>query len=266
MAKERTNFLKKINLSDRQKRIAGNTLFPLIALAIFLLVWFAVAKIEDLPQLMPEPKVVFAEFFVLLGDSVTWTNVGFSVIRTVLSFALSFVCALVLAVLGGLVAPLHKTISPIISILRAVPTMAVILLMMIWVDYQRAPIIVGFLIAFPILYSAFYSAIVSVDKDLVEMTKFYEVSPMLRVRSLYLPEIAVTVFDTSSTTISLCFKVVVASEILAQTRDSIGLSMQGANLYLDIALLLAWTMIAIVFSFVLEGAVNAIKWIWRRHR
>ena len=54
-------------------------------------------------------------------------------------------------------------------------------------------------------------------------------------------------------------KVMIASEVLAQTFDSMGVNMQISRIYLDTAQLMGWTLAAIIMSFALEGAVSLLR-------
>jgi ABC-type nitrate/sulfonate/bicarbonate transport system, permease component len=188
-----------------------------------------------------------------------WRAVFGSLLRTLLCFLIAFVSALIMAALGGLFPPLHKLLAPVVSFLRSVPTMAVILLIMLWMNYQNAPLFIGFLIAFPLLYSAFYTAITGVDRDLLEMAKLYKVSAKNRILRVYIPEIAPSVFDVSGSTVSLTLKVVIAAEVLCYTKNSIGINMIRANQAADIAYLLAWTLLTVFLSFLLELVFSALK-------
>ena len=243
-------------------RIASNVVYPLIALGIMLAIWAIASVAEDNPLVLPMPDVVLARFFVLGGEEGFWTSVGWTLLRTLICFVISFVLAMIFAVLGGLFSPIHRIMSPIVSVLRSAPTVAVILILYAFLSGNAMAIVVGFLIAFPIMYSAFYSAIVGVDKDLVEMTKVYKVRPLDIVKSVYIPSITPCLFDTSKSTLSLTLKVVIAAEILANVTNSIGGKIQVANASFEIAYLLAYTLVAIVFSFVLEGVVLGAKKIW----
>jgi len=244
------------------KRIVENIVYPLVAFGIALAVWAIVAHVKDNALVLPMPDVVLARFFKLGGEDGFWLAVLASILRTLIAFLTSFAFALLFAAIGGVFSPFHKIVSPLVTILRAAPTVAVILIMYAFVRNETMAIVVGFLIAFPIMYSAFYSAIAGVDKDLVEMAKIYNVSPLNRVRFVYLPSIANTLFDTSKSTLSLTFKVVVAAEILTSVARSVGGKIQTAYASFEVAYLLAWTIVAIVFSFVLEWIVFAIKKIW----
>lgn len=243
-----------------------NVVYPLIAFGLVLGIWALVAYVKNKPLIFPMPDEAITKFFGLFAADGFWKSVGWTLLRTVICFTLSLVLAFALASLGGLWKPVHRVLSPIIGILRAAPTMAIILIAMLWLDGQRAPILIGFLIAFPLLYQSVYTAITGVDAELVEMTKLYKVSPLNKVVNLYMPEIAPAVFDASRSTASLTLKVVIAAEVLAYAKNSIGLSMQSASQTFDVGLLLAWTMIAIMFSFVFEGVIAGLKKLWEVSR
>ena len=140
--------------------------------------------------------------------------------------------------------------------------MAVILIAYAFISTDFMAIAVGFLVAFPIMYSAFHSEIKGVDGDLLKMARVYGVRPIDRIRFIYLPSIADCLFDTGKSTLSLTLKVIVAAEILTNISMSIGGKIQFANSTFEIVYLLAWTLVAIVFSFVLEGIVAILKKLW----
>lgn len=254
---------KEAKIDKKQAwRIASNIVYPLIALGIMLAVWAIAAKAEDNPLVLPMPSVVLERFFTLGGEKGFWTSVGYTLLRTIVCFVISFVLAMIFAVLGGLCSPVHRIMSPIVSVLRSAPTVAVILILYAFLSGNTMAVVVGFLIAFPIMYSAFYTAIVGVDKDLVEMAKVYKVRPLDIARSIYMPSVTPCLFDTSKSTLSLTLKVVVAAEILANVQGSLGGKIQVANASFEIAYLLAYTLVAIVFSFVLECIVAIAKKFW----
>lgn len=255
--------MKKINVDKKVvKRTIENVGYPLIALGIMLAVWVIAAKVKDNPLVLPMPDVVFERFFTLGAEEGFWLSVGRTLLRTTICFVLSFGFAMIFAILGGLYNPIHRIMSPIVSVMRSAPTVAVILILYAFLGSSSMAVVVGFLIAFPIMYSSFYSAIVGVDEELIEMSKVYKVRSVDKIRYVYVPLVAPSVFDTSKSTLSLTLKVVIAAEILANVTNSIGGKIQVANASFEIAYLLAYTLVAIVFSFALEGVVALSKKIW----
>ena len=258
--------MNKLKINKKTLEICSNIFYPLLALALVLAVWAICAKAYNKPIVLPEPGITLKTFFLMFGEKYFWVNIGWSILRSLICFVISFALALILASLGNICKPINKVLAPIITILRAAPTVAVILIMYAFMANDKLAIVVGLLIAFPILYSAFYSAIENVDKDLIEMAKIYKVRPIDRILSIYLPSVTPTLFDMSKSTLSLTFKVVVASEILTSIPMSIGTSIKQAQNIFDMEYLLAWTIASIVIAFILEGIVSLSKFIWRKTR
>ena len=209
----------------------ANIVYPLIGVGVILLIWVIGAAAVGMEMILPTPSRAFEEFFKLLKESEFWLAVGNTLARTILSFVLGFLAAAVTATLSAFVKPAGRIIAPIITVLRSVPTMSIILIAVIALRSTQAPVLVTFLIVYPLLHSSFERALENVD-----------------------PYAA-----ASKSNVSLALKVMIASEVLAQTFDSMGVNMQISRIYLDTAQLMGWTLAAIIMSFALEGAVSLLK-------
>lgn len=252
--------------SKRAKQVLADILYPVAALAVVLAVWAAVSVAKDIPILIPQLDEIFASLGDVLSSSHSWRAIGLTAGRVAGSFALSFVFAAVLAAAGTFAKPLHRFLSPIVTVLQSAPTMAVILLAVAWLDNSEVPLLVGFLICFPLLYNTCRSAVESVDKDVLEMANLYGIRPVDKLTGIYIPAVTPVVLDGAYSAVSLSVKVVIAAEVLAQTVGSIGVEMQKESVMFEIANLLAWTIVAIVMSFVFEAVVGGLKKLWERRR
>lgn len=232
---------------------------PLIAVSLFIALWYAAAVIVDAEIILPKPSVVLSNLIELLGVKAFWAAVGGTLARSLASFGISLGLALVLAVCGFLLPPLYRALSPIVTIARATPTMSIILLAIIWLTSQTSPILIACLIVFPMLYSGIYSALNEIESGLINMAKIYKVSARDIVIRLYIPNILPSVLDSVRSAVSLNVKIIIAAEVLAQTRQSMGNIMQISRVMLDTASLLAWTAVAIIISYILELVVALIK-------
>lgn len=248
------------------KRAVSNIFYPLLAFGIVLAVWATAAAVEGNPLVLPMPDVALRAFFRLGGEEGFWSAVGWSLLRTLICFAVSLAAALLFAVAGALWKPVYKTIAPIIGFLRAAPTVAVILVLYAFLANRTLAVVVGFLVAFPLLFAAFYGALTGVDPDLTEMLRVYKVGRRDTVRSLYIPAATDCLFKNGGATLSLTLKVVVAAEILTSVSDSIGMGIKVANSTFEIAYLLGWTVVAIVLSFLMEGLVTLVGTLWEKRR
>ncbi|HKL73889.1 MAG TPA: ABC transporter permease subunit [Clostridia bacterium] len=240
-------------------KLYKNLIYPVISLGLLFLIWFITAKIVDIELIIPSIDSTFKMLFALLAKKTFYLSVLGTLARTILSFVIAFVAAIILAIISSFLPFINKLLSPIVTIVRAIPTMSLILLTIIWLNSQTSPLLVGFFIIFPIMYGSFYTAINSVDSDLIQMSKAYNVSKKDMIFSLYLPNIAPSFFDIVRSTISLNVKIIISAEVLAQTKQSMGIMMQISKAQLETADLLAWTLVAIILSYVLEFLVFSIK-------
>ena len=239
-----------------KKRHILNFIYPLLTLAGILLIWWIAALIMDIEIILPSPWVTFREFFVLLGSAQFWQALGGTLLRSLIAFALSFVLAVGAALLSRLSGTARRLLEPLITFLRAVPTMAVILLLLIWTSASAAPVIVAMLVIFPTLYSALYAAFSGVDPELIEMSRVYRVPKAVQIRRLFLPAVLPALFESFASGFSLNLKLVVAAEALSQTARSVGAMMQTFKANLDISGLLALTVTTVIISFLSEFIIR----------
>ncbi|MCI5791221.1 MAG: ABC transporter permease subunit [Clostridiales bacterium] len=236
----------------------GGVIYPFAAICLLIAVWEIFAAAVNIELIIPDVKTTFSHLFALLGQKTFYKAVGNTLLRSLISFALAAIFAMALSLLSLLDA-IKKLLSPVIKVMRSIPTMSIILLTVIWLKPSTSPILITFLIIFPIMYSGFFSAITGVDKELIEMSRTYKVPIKNRIFQLYLPQIMPSALDNMQSSISFTVKVIISAEVIAQTRNSMGIMMQLARGYLETAELLAWTLAAIALSYLLELVVYGIK-------
>lgn len=241
------------------KRLVLDIIFPSIALAVILLFWVTASAVKGNPLVLPMPGIVIKRFFLLWKENKFWLSVGKTILRTAISFSISFAVALTLAIIAGICRSLNKIIAPIVAFFRAAPTVAVILILYAFMSTYAMSVAVGFLIAFPIMYSSFFSAIADVDPDLIKMAKIYKVNFFSRIFNIYFLEISPGIFDAAGATLSLTMKVIIAAEILTSVNPGVGGKIQSAYSLFEIEYLLSWTLLAIVLSMACELFVGLLK-------
>lgn len=232
---------------------------PIAALGVFILIWHIIALVTDSELIIPSPRVTFEKLYALILGKEFWTALSATALRSVYSFIICFAAALIIAIICYLFKPAGKFLSPIVTILRATPTMSIILISIIWFSSDLSPIFIASLIIFPLMYENFTDGLSGIGNGLVKMADTYKVPAYVRITHLYIPELLPSVFTASAQAAALNIKVIIASEVLAQTRDSVGVFMQQSRIYLDTAELIAWTVAAVALSFIFEGVIRLLR-------
>lgn len=242
------------------KEKVGKIFFPIISLTFVIIIWFLAAKSIDVEILLPSPSVAFKQLLEVLGSAEFYKCAGWTVLRSIFSFLLAGVFAFAIALLSSVSKTFKELIYPLIVILRAVPTISVIFIMYVSVKQNNRSLLIAFLVIFPTLYSAFYSAITSSDKDILQMSKVYKVNRKYLLQKYLIPHIFKSAYPELVNGISITVKLVVAAEALTQTKMSLGNLMYAAKLNFEMGTLLAYTLVAVILSFLLELLFGAIKY------
>lgn len=242
-------------MNFKVKKHLFNLLYVIGMIAAILLVWYIVSITVDKELIAPSPWTVIALTFTLLGKGTTYLALLSTLLRSLIAFAVSLITALCLSLFAGLF-PIAKRITDnIVTVFRALPTMAIILVTLIVFTSATVPAIVAFLVAFPIIYSAFQREIYS-DLKLLELCKIYGVSRRNKVRYVLLPHIGSAVVPQTRDTLPLCIKVVIAGEAMSLPKLGLGRDMYIGKVNLDTANVLALTLLALAVCFVIEGVVS----------
>ena len=243
--------------------VLKNCIHTLCALAFLLVVYFAVYLAAGNELLVPNVGEVLFETGKMLGNGNFWAALGGTLLRTLIAFAASFLLALIFALLAYLLPTFGNFFTPIVSSLRSLPTLAVLLILLVWWGAGFAPIAVAFLSLFPMLYAGILAALSGVDKKLIEMSAVYGVPLNKRIFELYLPAVSPYVLREAGAAISFALKLVVSAEVLAYTFPSIGNLMQEARLY-AIPQLFALVGVTFLIGLALEGLAALAAWAVER--
>lgn len=235
-----------------RKKILNNLIYSAIAIFIMWAGWSVVYIITANEYVVPSVNDVFISLGKLFKDIAFWSAFLHTALRALAAFLISFISALVLSLLSSAFAPVKGILKPFISVIRAVPTMAVILALLIWTSPKTAPVIVTFLVSFPLSYSTFMTAFENIDPKLVEMSKVYKVSLKKRITKIYFPLSLPYVLRETGTQLSFSIKVMVSAEVLSKTYNSIGGMMSEAKMVLEIPQLIALTVTVVIVGIICE--------------
>ncbi len=229
------------------------------AVLSLLVIWEIIARIVGARILLPPPGETWRELVLILRSENFWPAVLSTTTRSLVGFGLTFLTAAVFAVLAGLWKPLYYLFSPLVVITKAAPPISVILLALIWLGTEKAPVLVGFLVIFPIIYTNIITGVDNVDPKLIEMAAMYRVRRLRRLLDVYLPSVMPYVLAACSTALGLNLRVVIMAEVLSQPPVSMGTSLQSARVFLNTAGVFAWTTVAVALAALFDLSVLSLR-------
>lgn len=228
------------------------------AIAFWIAVWEAVALSIDSELIIASPIRVATVFFEMIFKADTWRSLGFSVIRISSGFALAFILGSVLAALSSRIQAIKILLSPITTVIKTTPVASFAILAIIWFGSKNISIFISFLMVFPVIYLNILKGIESVDKELLEMAKVFNISLGRRIMYIYMPSLMPFVISACSVALGFCWKSGVAAEVIGISSGSIGERLYRAKLYFETGELLAWTAAIILISTAFEKLIMLI--------
>ncbi len=236
---------------------------PIISIVIIVYIGYIASILIGNELILPSPTAVFIEFVNLLKSKTFYLEVLMNLWRSFYGFLLSFLLSVVLTVIMGLNEVTERLFKPIVTIMRAIPTIAIILWVLMIFKSDVSPVAISFIVIFPILYSALTTAVGSRDKKLDDVIKVYGIKKSDAIFKIILPDVGERSIPQIASTFAFNVKLIVAGEALSYTKLSLGKEMNIANANFETAKLLALTIAVILLSVILE---QALLLIWKLSR
>nr|WP_174982244.1 ABC transporter permease [Burkholderia lata] len=198
----------------RRWRLAGLAL-PVAALALLEVI----VRLGWLPNhLVPAPSEIL-DTLARMGVTRVARHVGASTLRVAAGFAAGAGLALVVGAAMGLSRRIDALFEPTFQALRAIPSLAWVPVLLLWLGIDEAPKITLIAIgAFFPVHLAVVAGIRDVDRKLVELGAVYRLSPLALFRRILLPAALPQIVTGLRTGLSLAWMFMVAAELIAATR------------------------------------------------
>ena len=136
-----------------------NLICSIVSLIFIFAVWIIAYYSVKNDFIVPSLNDTFSSFFMCLAESSFWIAFAFTFLRCALSAVLSFFLAAIFAIFSVLSKIFSAMVKPVVAVIRALPTLAVVLILLIWTSPNAAPVIVTMLVLFPMAYTQPIAAI-----------------------------------------------------------------------------------------------------------
>ncbi len=222
------------------------------AVIFWLLLWQFVYYIVSKDLLVASVPDTANRLFELIKESEFWVIVSGSFLRIVAGFLSAVIVGTAVAVVCGKSELADCLISPAMGIIKSTPVASFIILALIWIKSAYLSVFISFLMVLPMVYSNVLQGIRNVDRNLLEMADVYGFTASKKLRLVILPSVFPYFLSACTTGLGFAWKSGIAAEILGMPKNSIGVQLNNAKIYLETVDLFAWTIVVIVLSVVLE--------------
>lgn len=232
----------------------------LIAKVSIIIVWILISRIVDKEVIVPSIRSTFISIWEIIREPSFLNTIKYTLFRALAGFLISLFLGVATGILSSISKVIFNLMEPILKFLNSIPTIAIILLALIWLNNEYVPMFVGFVMVFPVIYEAVLNSILNVDRDIIEMSYLYKVSKIGIVKNIYMPNILYNLSSILKGVLGINLKMVIAGEVLAQPKYAIGSSLQLQRIYLNTSGVFAWIVIILLISGIFDYIVRGIKY------
>lgn len=246
-----------------KKFITNKYVLTLLGLTSIFIIWLLLSFIFDKNNLIfPSPIDTFARAFYLLGESYTYVCLGYSILRMLIGFSISFILAMLLALIVNNSESKYKFLSPIMTVFKSVPTVALVFLFVVLSGAKNAPIFVVILISLPILYESFVGGLKSPEANVIESAKIDGASKIKELASIRLPLAIPYIVLGVVSSFSLSFKIEIMAEVITgYTKNGLGSVMKAVQVSdpTNLTEIFAYSLIAVAFILIISVISDVLK-------
>jgi len=249
-----------INKLKNLKKSTKIVIYTCAGAILLFFLWWAIAAIINAP-VFPTPITIIPIYFSFLGKGDTYLAIGGTLLRILISFAISFVLGMILGVLAGYFYRLEAILRPAITILRTLPTAAVVLVLISLIRPFMLPIIVTSLVMFPLFYEAFCNGVKNINDNLKDELEMNGANPINSFFKVYIPTIMPYILLSIVQSLGLGMKVSIMAEILSSTYiNGLGQLIRFyATVKIDSASTIALSLIAITIIVIFDIVLHYLK-------
>ena len=231
----------------------------LLLILFWILIWQICSMAVKSQILLVGPLETLRSFSVQLFLPDFWAALGFSFGRICLGFFLAFFAGLVTGACAYWKPLIGEFLDPPIQFMKSIPVASFVILALIWLGGSRElSIVVSFIVAFPMIWEAVISGLSTSDRQLLEVSRTYEMGFFRSLRYIYLPALLPYLSTSLSSVIGMAFKSGVAAELIGQPTGTIGFYLYQSKVFLDTAGVFAWSLMVIMMSYICEQILKAV--------
>ncbi len=252
------SFQMTASTTNKIKSFVSKTILGIIVFSFWIGIWAIAAMFVGNSYFLPTPLDSLVALLALSSKVYFYKVIFASFFRVILGLFIGLVFGVSLGSLCHISAVFRKFISPIITVLKAMPVATFIIILWITMMGSRLTVFIGVIMVLPIIYQNTLEGFDSIDVKLRELSMVFELSFLRKFRLLIFPTLFSYIYPALITSVGLAFKSQIAAEIIAYTKNSIGQYIFDAKYNLNTPEVFAWAIVIVVFSITVESLTKLL--------
>ncbi|MBE5789355.1 MAG: ABC transporter permease subunit [Clostridiales bacterium] len=201
----------------------------------------------------PDVAEILRAFVRLLGQEITWRRIGTTLMHLLEALLAAGTIGLGLGLLQGRSRTVYTLLKPTMIFLRTIPMIVMAVIIMVLAPYPRVPLIATTLMLIPLISEATCEGFRRIEPELVDVYRMNSGFNALVLFRVYLPLMAGYLKQACVNAVGMGIKLVVTTEYLVQTRDSLGKAVYSSSYFNEYEDIYAYALIMVLLALAVSG-------------
>lgn len=211
------------------------------------------------PQLIPSFPDLVRALLRLVYTPGFLVSIGTTCLRACVGLLLSLAAASITAFLLNRSEGIRLLFMPWLSLLRSVPVISFILLALIFLNPEMIPLLIAFLTMYPLLTENLLKGLMNRRDSWKMLARQFHLNAWNRLFQINYPQLKPYLFSGLASAVGFGWRAIIMGEVLSQCVDGIGKRMKEAQVFIDVPELIAWTLVAIVLSWLTDKLISRLS-------
>lgn len=249
------------SITTRNKNFLFKFLKTVLVTAFWILIWEAVALYisrdnELMLLILPKPSTVFKKWLEIAFTSEFLNAVIKTFLRVLYGFLIGTILGFIFGIFTHISNIADAVFSPILKIIRAVPVVAIILILYVFFENTTLPVVIVALMVLPLIWQTTHDGLNNVDKKFTEFAYVYNLTKIKTIFGVKLPCIFTLLITSIVNSLGLAWKSGVAAEVICTTEISIGFLISKGKSGINNDEVFAATLTIIIVSIIIEYLIK----------
>ena len=211
------------------------------------------------PQLIPSFPDLVRALLRLVYTPGFLVSIGTTCLRACVGLLPSLAVASITAFLLNRSEGIRLLFMPWLSLLRSVPVISFILLALIFLNPEMIPLLIAFLTMYPLLTENLLKGLMNRRDSWKMLARQFHLNAWNCLFQINYPQLKPYLFSGLASAAGFGWRAIIMGEVLSQCVDGIGKRMKEAQVFIDVPELIAWTLVAIVLSWLTDKLISRLS-------
>lgn len=234
-------------------------------LVFFLAVWEITAANGIIDSfIFSSPSKIVLCFWSMVKDHTIFRHIGITLYETIVSFFLTIIISIFIAVLLWFSKKLSEILEPYLVVLNSLPKSALAPLLIVWLGANQTTIIVaGMSVAIFGSILSLYTSFINVDPEEIKLIYTLHGNKLHALTKVVIPSSIPSIISMMKVNIGLCLVDVIIGEFLA-AREGLGYLIIYSSQVFKLDWLLMSIVLLCIMAMGLYSLINLLERIYKR--